>query len=185
MHFRKKQSATGSKPPSAALSSPPTAVLPSAATDTPVFEELNEREALFVVEYVARSGTRGAGAEAALAAGYSSSGNRDAAHSTASRLLRRPAVLRAIKDETGRKLAAAAPRGVAVLENLAEGARSEQVRLAAANSLIDRGYGPVVSRNANTNLNVNTGIEALLQKVEEAKKQGIIDITLTGIAHPD
>lgn len=165
----------------------PAATTTTSATvlpDKPAFAELNEREAAFVVQYVALSGTRGAGAEAALAAGYSSSGNRDAAHSTASRLLRRPAVLRAIKDETGRRIATAAPLGVAVLENLAQWARSEQVRLSAARELVDRGYGPVVSRNANTNVNINTGIEALLKKAEEAKRQGIV-IDVPEVEHPD
>ena len=135
------------------------------APDLPSFEGLSERESLFVVEYTSRSGTRGAGADAALAAGFSN-GNRDAAHSMASKLLRRPHVLRAIKDETGRRIAASAPLGVAVLEQLAQTARSEQVRLAAANSLVDRGFGPVVSRNANLNLNAKTTVEELLEQLD-------------------
>lgn len=150
------------------------AVLP----DVPAFSGLDEREALFVVEYVARSGTAGAGADAALAAGYSN-GNRNAAHSMASRLLRRPNVLRAIKDETGQRLAAAAPVGVAVLENLAQSARSEQVRLAAANSLVDRGYGPVVSRSAV--IRADTTVEDLLDKLEKKERaqsqEAMIDVT--------
>jgi hypothetical protein len=78
----------------------------------------------------------------------------------ASRLLRRPAVLKAIRDEVGRRLTAAAPLGVAVLESLARSARSEQVRLSAARELVDRGFGPVISRNAN--LNVSTSVEDML-----------------------
>jgi phage terminase small subunit len=150
------------------------AALPS---DRPSFTGLDEREALFVVEYVARAGLAGAGADAALAAGYSN-GNRNGAHSMASRLLRRPHVLRAIKDETAGRLARSAPIGVAVLEDLARSARSEQVRLAAANSLIDRGYGPVVSRSANANLNVNAGIEELLDRVErQERRPPPVDVT--------
>lgn len=145
------------KPP-ATTSDTPTPSLPS-------FEGLNEKEGRFVVAYVALSGTRGVGADAALAAGFGN-GNRNAAHARASELLRRPHVLRAIKGETGRRIAASAPLGVAVLEQLAQSARSEQVRLAAANSLVDRGYGPVVSKNANANLNVNTSLEALLDKLD-------------------
>jgi hypothetical protein len=138
--------------------------------------ELDDREARFVVEYVIRSGTQGAGADAALAAGYSN-GNRDAAHSQASRLLRRPKVLRAIRAEVGRRIAAAAPLGLAVLETLARSARSEQVRLAAARDLVDRGYGPVVSRNASTNVNVGTSLEEMLRVLdkkesEEAQRAG-------------
>ena len=142
--------------------------------EVPSFSELDEREALFVVEFVARSGTPGAGADAALAAGYSN-GNRNAAHSMASRLLRRPPVLRAIKDETGRRIAAAAPLGIAVLENLAQSARSEQVRLAAANSLLDRGYGPVMSKNASVNVNTNTSLEDLLDKLDREEKSKTIE----------
>lgn len=159
--------------PATSTATPPAA---SPASPSPpehlAFPDLDERETLFVVEYVARSGTRGAGADAALAAGYSN-GNRDAAHSMASRLLRRPAVLRAIKDETGRKIAAAAPTGVAVLEHLALNARSEQVRLSAANSLVDRGYGVPVSRNANLNLNATTTVEQLLDKLDR-QDQGTV-----------
>jgi phage terminase small subunit len=157
-------------PPARATS----AVLPS---DCPSFTGLDEREALFVVEYVTRAGLTGAGADAALAAGYSN-GNRNGAHSMASRLLRRPTVLRAIKDETAGRLARSAPLGVAVLEDLARSARSEQVRLAAANSLIDRGYGPVVSRSASANLSVNAGIEELLDKLErQERRDPPIDVT--------
>src|ERR1019366_2811177 len=81
----------------------------------PAFAALDQRESLFVVEYVTRSGTPGAGADAALAAGYSN-GNRNAAHSMASRLLRRPSVLKALREEVGGRLASAAPLGAAVLE---------------------------------------------------------------------
>jgi phage terminase small subunit len=158
----------------------------TAAPDLPSFEGLSERESLFVVEYASRSGTRGAGADAALAAGFSN-GNRDAAHSMASKLLRRPHVLRALKDETGRKIAAAAPVGVAVLAYLAINARSEQVRLSAANSLVDRGYGVPMSRNANLNLNATTTVEQLLDKLDRQEGHGarsgappIVDVTPSG-----
>ena len=175
----KAASATPSTPATGAIarpspfgkkSPPATSAAPPALPDLPSFPDLDEREALFVVAYVSRSGTPGAGADAALEAGYSN-GNRNAAHSMASKLLRRPHVLRAVKSETGQRLAASAPLGVAVLEQLARGARSEQVRLAAANSLIDRGYGPVVSKNANTNVNVNTSMEALLERLENQDRE--------------
>lgn len=179
MHFRRSSPAAVT----------PTTSGTAAVTTPPSFSGLNERESLFVVEYVARSGTVGAGADAALAAGYSN-GNRNAAHSMASRLLRRPAVLRAIKEETGQRIAAAAPLGIAVLEALAQSARSEQVRLAAANSLVDRGYGPVVSRSAN--LNVGTSIEDLIDKVDQQEREKAktidgeaIDVTPSDPADPD
>lgn len=154
-------------PAAAPATTPQTEVLPPETG----FDELDPREARFVAEYAARSGTRGAGAEAALAAGYSN-GNRNAAHSMASRLLRRPAVLKALKDEIGRRFAAAAVLGVAVMENLAQSARSEQVRLSAAKELVDRGYGPIVSRNAN--VNVNTNVEDMIAALDaqEAMARG-------------
>lgn len=135
----------------------------------PTFAELDQRESLFIVEYVARSGTPGAGADAALAAGYSN-GNRNAAHSMASRLLRRPSVLKALRGEVGGRLASAAPLGVAVLENLARSARSEQVRFSAARELLDRGYGPVVSRNAS--IHATTSIEDLWARLAARKEGG-------------
>lgn len=175
----------------APASSAPAAVLPPTTNPAPPplgppaqqleFPDLDEREILFVVEFVARSGTRGAGADAALAAGYSN-GNRDAAHSMASRLLRRPAVLRAIKDEVGRRIAASAPLGVAVLEQLALNARSEQVRLSAANSLVDRGYGVPMSRNANLNLNATTTVEQLLEKLDRQDQDTATPRTIEGSA---
>lgn len=156
----------------------------AAADLAPTFPELNEREALFVAHYAMSSGAPCTGANAALAAGYSN-GNRDAAHSMASRLLRRPAVLRAIKEELGRRITSSAVAGVATLEQLAQSARSEQVRLAAANSLIDRGYGPVMSRSANTNVNLNGGIESLLKKAKEAHMAGLITLDPAAIENPD
>jgi phage terminase small subunit len=140
----------------------------AADADLPTFQDLDSREARFVVEFVIRSGTLGAGADAALAAGYSN-GNRDAAHSMASRLLRRPKVLKAIQDETGRRIASAAPLGIAVLETLARSARSESVRLSAARDLVDRGYGPVMSRNAN--LNVDTSLEDMIKALEKQEAE--------------
>src|SRR6185436_18935040 len=86
-----------------------------------VFSGLDARETRFVVEYVIRGGERGAGAAAVLESGYGCN-SRDAAHAMASKLLRRPPILKAIKDELGRKLTSAAVLGVAVLEQLAKSA---------------------------------------------------------------
>jgi len=167
-------------PSPAAIAAPPVASPARPPAAELAFAELDERESLFVVEYAARSGTRGAGADAALAAGYSN-GSRDAAHSMASKLLRRPRVLRALKEEVGCKLAASAPLGVAVLEHLALNAKSEQVRLSAANSLVYRGYGVPMSRNANLNLNATTTVEQLLDKLD---RQAQPRSTIEGTARP-
>jgi hypothetical protein len=60
---------------------------------------------------------------------------------------------------------------VAVLEQLAQSAKSEQVRLAAANSLVDRGYGVPLSRNANLNLNATATVEQLLDKLDRHEER--------------
>ena len=57
-------------------------------------------------------------------------------------------VLAVLRDEISKKLSAAASLGVNVLIDLAQTAGSENVRLSAARELVDRGYGPVMSRNA-------------------------------------
>jgi hypothetical protein len=114
------------------------------------FADLTERQAAFVREYVERGGRRGAAADAAVAAGYAQPGEagRAAARVRASELLHNPDVLRVLREELTRRLNAGAALGVQTLIDLCQNARSEQVRLSAASALIDRGYGPVVSRNA-------------------------------------
>ena len=105
--------------------------------------DLSDRQAAFVREYVERGGRRGAAADAAVAAGYAQPGRagRAAARVRASELLRNPDVLQALRDELTRKLNAGAALGVQTLMDLCQNARSEQVKLSAANSLIDRGLG--------------------------------------------
>jgi hypothetical protein len=76
--------------------------------------------------------------------------------------------LQFLRDELTRKLNAAAALGVGVLEDLAMNARSEQVRLGAARELVDRGYGPVMSRNAT--ITARVGIEDLLAQLDAREK---------------
>ena len=132
--------------------------------------DLTERQAAFVREYVERGGRPGAAADAAVAAGYAqpSKAGRAAARVRASELLHNPQVLQALRDELTRKLNAGATLGVQTLIDLCLNARSEQVRLSAANSLIDRGYGPVVSRSAV--VQANTTLESMLAMLDSGEE---------------
>ncbi|KDA00952.1 terminase small subunit [Hyphomonas oceanitis] len=124
---------------------------------------LTDRQAAFVREYVDAGAKPGAGAKAALAAGYAN-GDPIAARVRASELLRNPKVLSALRDELTRKLNAAAALGVGVLIDLAENA-PPSVRLQAAKELVDRGYGPVMSRNAH--VVAATSIDALIMRLSQ------------------
>src|SRR5262249_22523657 len=140
--------------------------LPTLVSDTVTIADLSERQARFVQEYVRRGGRPGAGADAAVAAGYARPGRegRAAARGRASERLRNEKVLQFLRDELTRKLNAGATLGVQTLIDLAENAKSEQVRLSAATQLIDRGHGPVVSRNAS--IVAKTSIEDLLARLD-------------------
>jgi hypothetical protein len=142
------------------------------ASESVTFADLSERQAVFVREYVERGGRPGAAVDAAIAAGYARAGRagRAAARSRAYELLRNPKVLSALRDELTRKLNAGAALGVATLMDLCQNARSEQVRASCANSLIDRGYGPVVSKNAT--IHATTSVEDLLARLDAAETAG-------------
>ena len=139
---------------------------PSTPTsETVTLADLSERQAAFVREYVERGGRPGSAASAAQAAGYARPGpkGRAAARVRASELLRNPKVLAYLRDELTRKLNASATLGVNVLVELAQSG-PPQVRLQAAKELVDRGYGPIVSRNAH--LHAATSIEDLLRQLD-------------------
>lgn len=142
----------------------PTQPLPTPETVT--LADLSERQAAFVREYIERGGRAGSAASAAQAAGYARPGaaGRAAARVRASELLRNPKILQFLRDELTRKLNAGAALGVQTLIDLCQSARSEQVKLSAARELIDRGYGPVVSRNAT--IHANTSVEDLLARLD-------------------
>lgn len=77
----------------------------------------------------------GNGTRAAIMAGYAEAG----AHVEAHRLLRKPLILEAIKEEVERTLRANVALGSSVLADLAENAKSESVKFQAAVALLDRG----------------------------------------------
>lgn len=107
---------------------------------------------------------------AARAAGYAPT-SPAAARVRAHELLRNPKVLAALRDEITRKLNAAAALGVSVLIELAQSG-PPQVRLSAAKELVDRGFGPVVSRSANLHAVSGPSIEDLLNELAEAEAKG-------------
>lgn len=154
--------------------------LPSTRPTEPVtFADLSERQARFVREYVERGGRPGTAADAAVAAGYARPGQagRSAARVRAHELLHNPKVLTLLRDELARRLSASAALGVQTLVDLCQNARSEQVRLSAARELVDRGYGPIVSRNAT--IRADTSVEDLLQILDAreaaTRQETIID----------
>jgi len=137
--------------------------------------DLDSREKAFALAYVERGGRHGAGAEAALAAGLSPSGNRAAARVRANEMLRDPKVLGFIKDELVRKINTAAAIGVDVLIELASDPNTPHAtRLAAARDLIDRStIGPIMSRNAH--IHATTSIEDIIDRLDAQEERDVID----------
>lgn len=103
--------------------------------------KLNERQMAFVDCYVSTGGRNAT--QAAIAAGYPKPG----AHTAASRMLRLPHILDAIKKRTEQELKAGVAVGVSVLYHLATEAKSEATQLAAALALLDRGGLAAVNRS--------------------------------------
>jgi len=146
---------------------------PKPGSEVVTFADLSDREAAFVREYVERGAKQGDATEAVLAAGITT--NRNAARVRAYEMLHKPKVLQLLRDELTRKLNAGAALGVAVLVDLAQSARSEQVRFSAAKELVDRGHGPVMSRNAT--ITATTTVEDLLKRLDEAEASGALGAT--------
>lgn len=145
---------------------------PTASTviETVTLDDLTDRQRSFVHAFVESGGGPGAAAEAARTAGYAPT-SAAAARVRAHELLRNPKVLSALRDEITRKLNAAAALGVNVLIELAQSG-PPQVRLSAAKELVDRGFGPVVSRTANLHAVSATSVEDLLDQLDEAEAKG-------------
>jgi phage terminase small subunit len=139
--------------------------------DVLTIAELDDRRAAFVRHYSESGGRPGSAADAAVAAGFAQPGpaGRAAARVRASQLLRDPKVLEVLRDELTRKLNAGATLGVFTLIDLCQNAKSERVRLSAAESLVDRGFGPVMSRTAN--LNVGMTIEDYIDRLSKLSDQ--------------
>jgi phage terminase small subunit len=98
-------------------------------------DELSPRQRRFVECYLDLGGQNAT--QAAINAGYSQ--ERESAKVTACVLLKRPYILEALKVESQRRLRASVVLGASTLVELAEKATNEQVRLKAAEALLDRG----------------------------------------------
>lgn len=147
---------------------------PARSIKSVTFPGLTEMQERFVVAYAELGGRKGSAVTAAIQAGYGSGGkNRGAAKARAYEQLRNQAVLDALRSELTRRLNTGAVLGVQTLVDLCSNARSEQVRLAAARELVDRGYGPVISRNAT--IQATTSIEDLWDRLDARKKGGMAD----------
>lgn len=135
-------------------------------SESVTMEDLTQKQAAFVREYVQRGGRPGAGPDAAQAAGYAH-GDRDAARVRAAELLRHPKVLAVMRDELTKKLNAAATLGVDVLVELASDKTvPPATRLAAARDLVDRGHMPIASRFAHAHLHSVRGIEDIIAELD-------------------
>lgn len=111
----------------------PATVTPSAdlKADERLFPNLTEKQERFVLAYVANGGKRTA---AAQAAGYA----KASAHVEANRLLQKETVLQAVTRATTLSLGALAPQAVATIAKLGLRAKSEHVKLAASQDVLDR-----------------------------------------------
>lgn len=130
-------------------------------------DDLTPQQRDFVIALIESDGHKGAEADAALAAGYGN-GVRDSAKRAARDLLKNPRVMATLKAELKKRFDAAAVLGFRTLVELATSARSESVRLSAANSLIDRSMlGPVVSKNAT--ITAHTSVDDLILELDSAE----------------
>ncbi len=95
------------------------------------FPDITEMEEAFVWALLANSGKMKA---AAITAGYA----KTSAHVTASRISRKPAVLRAIREAGAMSLAHLVPQSIGAIAKLGLRANSEHVRLEASKDILDR-----------------------------------------------
>ena len=132
-------------------------------------DKLTPKRAAFVKAYLATGGANAT--QAAIAAGYSGKGGGAGAAVTASRLLREPLVLQAIKEEAERRLRAGVALGASTLEELARNAQSESVRLQAAQSLLDRGGLQLASLSKHEVVVEHRSDDELRARVEQLQRE--------------
>ena len=140
---------------------------PVSKTKNVSMSDLTDKQAAFVRSFVEAGGKRGAATQAALEAGYAN-GDPVAARVRGSELLRNEKVLAALRDELTRKLNAAATLAVETLVELVE-TGTPSVRLQAAKELLDRGYGPIMSRNAH--VVATTSVDDLVRRLAESDEE--------------
>ena len=142
---------------------------------------LNAQEVRFVAN-VLQGMAKHAAAEAA---GYSAKSSGV----IASRLLTRAPVLKALREGAERALNAGLAVGARVLLDLAENSKSDDVRLRAAQALLDRGGLPLVRQSETRHVLVDersdSELRARLAELEREEGRGrIIDVTPEPAALP-
>jgi hypothetical protein len=123
--------------------------------------------------------------EAAVAAGYAPR----SAPVSASRLLNRGPVLKALREGAERALNAGLAVGARVLLDLAENSKSDDVRLRAAQALLDRGGLPLTrlteTRHVLVDERTDAELRARLAELErEEGRARIIDVESHPVALP-
>lgn len=136
-------------------------------TRAPTVESLSDQQMQFVTAYLELGSRPENGPEAAKRAGLAKSDD-DAARAAAI-LLGSDRIARTLKAEIGQRFAAAAATAFDTIAELCRNGRSEQVRLAAAKEILDRGVGPVVSRSAV--VSTNLAIEDTINLIEQASRK--------------
>jgi len=133
-------------------------------------QKLTHKQQAFVRSYVRLGGMNAT--QAALAAGYSGKDGGAGAGVAASRMLQKPHILHAIREETERTLRAGVAQGAQVLLDLASNAQSESVRLQAATALLDRGGMQLASMSEHHIVVEDRRTDAeLLSRVEELSRE--------------
>lgn len=135
--------------------------------------DLKPNHESFVDEYLANGGQA---KKAAVFAGYA----ENSAHVTASRLLRKPQIIDAIKSKTVNRARICSPMAMEVLIRLAnDNATAPRDRIAAAKEVLDR--GGVIRENAMMQVKVSGGGctgEELIAKIEaERAARGVEKIS--------
>ncbi len=130
--------------------------------------ELPPQEAAFLAAFFELGASPQDGAEAALRAGYAET--REEAERAAAFLLGSSRITRAIKSEVTTRFTAASGAALETLLDVCSNGRSESARIAAANAILDRGVGPIVSRSANLNANVKT-VEDWLDELDRRGRE--------------
>jgi phage terminase small subunit len=126
--------------------------------------KLSAREAAFVAA-ISQGLKKG---DAAVAAGYAPS----SAHVSASRLLNRETVLKAIRENAEKQLSAGVAVGARVLLELAESAKTDDVRLRAATALLDRGGMQLIRQSETRHIVDDRRTDAeLLEHVKTLSRQ--------------
>lgn len=131
---------------------------------TPNHNDLKPNHEAFVDEYLANGGQA---KKAAVFAGYA----ENSAHVTASRLLRKPQIIDAIKSKTINRARICSPMAMEVLIRIAnDNAVAPRDRIAASKEVLDR--GGITRENPMMQVQVSSGghtADALIAQIEAGK----------------